>query len=42
VLQGEEVIELHLAHLGAGALEVVLPILRHAGEEGQFAGDGGP
>jgi hypothetical protein len=42
VLQGDEVIELHVARLGEGALDFLLPLLGHAGEEGQFAGNGGP
>jgi hypothetical protein len=42
VLQGDEVIELHVAHLGERVQVTLLPFLGHTGQEGQFAGDGGP
>jgi hypothetical protein len=42
VLQGDEVIELHVAHLGERVQVTLLPLQGHTGQEGQFAGDGGP
>jgi hypothetical protein len=41
VLQCDQVIELHVTHLGQGGLELLLPLPGHTGEESQFAGDGG-